>query len=205
MRRTRVKICGVTSLDDAEAAVALGADAIGFVFAPSKRLVAPADARRIARAISPFATTVGVFRDQSADHIRSVVDASGVDRVQLHGEETPAFVAMLGLDVIKAITVGRVEDVERARRFAVPILFDGPRPGAGERFDARLLAQGERLTRPFFVAGGLDAANVGEIVRALRPDGVDVSSGVEREPGIKDPALVARFIAAVREADGSPS
>lgn len=200
MSRTRVKICGVTRLEDAELAVELGADAIGFVFAPSKRLIAPAEARRIARRISPFATTVGVFRDQAADDVRRVVDVSGVDRVQLHGAETPAFVEMLDLPTIKAIAVRGPADVARARRYAAPILFDAVEPGAGARIDLRAFADPPR-PRGFSIAGGLTPENVADVIAALAPACVDVATGVESAPGIKERARLEAFFRAVAQAD----
>lgn len=200
MRRTRVKICGVTRLEDAEVAALLGADAIGFVFAPSKRFIAPAEARRIARRLPPFVTTVGVFRDQAADHIRRVVDVSGVDRVQLHGAETPAFVEMLDLPAIKAIAVRGPADVARARRFAVPILFDAVEPGSGASIDLRAFDD-QPLPRASAIAGGLSADNVGDVIARLAPGGVDVATGVESAPGIKDRARLDAFFRAVDQAD----
>ncbi|MFO0617375.1 MAG: phosphoribosylanthranilate isomerase [Polyangiaceae bacterium] len=200
IQRTRVKICGITRPSDAEAACALGADAIGLVFAPSKRRIGVDDARRIVRAVAPFVTTFGVFRDASSEAIRRAVDAVGLDRVQLHGAESPAFVELLGLPAVKAIGVSTADDVARARRYRVPVLFDAPEPGAAGALDVRLLS-GAVLPRGFTAAGGLHEGNVGAVIAALRPACVDVSSGVETAPGVKDAGRIERFIRAVREAD----
>jgi len=201
VRGVFVKICGITSEEDALLAVALGADALGFVFAPSPRQVAIQRVYDITRRLPAEILTVGVFRDEHPDRVIDIVDKSGVKAAQLHGHETPDQVAQVMRSVrtvIKAVTAGTV-DAARANVFPTDlILVDAPAPGSGKVFDWSLLGEvpvGPRL----ILAGGLTPENVGAGIRAARPWGVDVSSGVESEPGIKDPVKLRRFIAAVRE------
>jgi phosphoribosylanthranilate isomerase len=204
MSRTRIKICGITRLEDALLAAELGADAIGFVFAPSRRQIAPAEARRIVRALPSFVTTVGVFVDDPLEHVRSVQSVSGMDRVQLHGDETPDFVERLGLRTIKAIRVRSRGDVTSAAAFAhvaEALLFDAPAGGSGRRFDLELLTCADSPLPPFFLAGGLDASNVAAALRESDATAVDVASGVESAPGYKDPDRLAQFVDAVRRFD----
>ena len=196
-----VKICGITNEEDALLAVAMGADAVGFVFAPSPRQVAIQKVYDITRRLPAEILTVGVFRDEHPDRVIEIVDKAGVKAAQLHGHETPEQVAHVMKSVrtvIKAVTAGTV-DASRANRFPTDlILVDAPAPGSGEVFDWSLLGDvpvGPRL----ILAGGLTPENVANGIRAARPRGVDVSSGVEDSPGHKDPVKVRRFIAAVRE------
>lgn len=196
-----VKICGITSEEDALLSVALGADAIGFVFAPSPRQVAVQKVYDITRRLPPETLTVGVFRDEHPSRIVEIVDKSGVKAAQLHGHESPEQVAEVMRSVrtvIKAVSAG-TNDAARANQFHTDlILVDAPAPGSGKVFDWSLLGDvpvGPRI----ILAGGLTPENVADGIRAARPWGVDVSSGVERAPGLKDPVKLRRFIAAVRE------
>lgn len=196
-----VKICGITSEEDALLAVAMGADAVGFVFAPSPRQIAMSRVYDITRRLPPEILTVGVFRDEHPDRVVDMVDKSGVKAAQLHGHETPEQVAQVMRSVrtvIKAVSAGTT-DAARATMFPTDlILVDAPAPGSGKVFDWSLLGEvpvGPRV----ILAGGLNPENVADGIRVARPWGVDVSSGVESAPGIKDPVLVRRFIAAVRE------
>ncbi|GIU83346.1 MAG: N-(5'-phosphoribosyl)anthranilate isomerase [Acidimicrobiales bacterium] len=197
-----VKICGITSEDDALLAVALGADAVGFVFAPSPRQIAPVLARDIARRLPPEVLTVGVFRDEAPERVVEIVHSAGLDAVQLHGHETVAdatYVKQRVRVLIQAFTAGDPA-VERAGEYpADAYLLDGPVPGSGRVFDWTLteaLPVGSRL----ILAGGLDPENVQEAVSRVRPWGVDVSSGVERAPGRKDPIKLKEFIERARRA-----
>lgn len=208
---THVKVCGVTNADDARAIVAAGATVVGFVFAPSPRRITPEDARAIVRALPSFVTTVGVFVDAPVELIREARAVSGVDRVQLHGDEehdTIASVQACGARVIKAIRVRSATDIQRAERFvgvADALLFDAPAPGSGQRFDWAAFA-GQTSTRaPFVVAGGLDASNVASALHATGASAVDVSSRVEVDgsPGRKCPEKVAAFVDAVAAFDRS--
>jgi phosphoribosylanthranilate isomerase len=198
---TRVKICGITRLEDALAAAELGADMLGFVFAESRRGISPEDAKRISEALPPYVTTVGVFKDQTVSEVQDVVDFVRLHAVQMHGAESPKACDWLARrrKVIKRIQVmaGDAPDSIRERMDAYrscSILLD-PGAGEGRSFDWRL-AMG--IGRPFIVAGGLTAENVGEVVRLLRPLGVDVSTGVEKSPGIKDHGKMKAFILEAR-------
>lgn len=201
MRGVFVKICGITSEEDALLAVAMGADAVGFIMAPSPRQIAVQKVYDITRRLPPEILTVGVFRDELPQRVVELVDRSGVKAAQLHGHETPEMVAeVLGSvrTVIKAVTAGTA-DSARADAFGTDlVLVDAPAPGSGKVFDWSLLGDvpvGPRL----ILAGGLTPENVGAGIAAARPWGVDVASGVESAPGRKDPVKVRRFIAAARE------
>jgi len=196
-----VKICGITRASDAAAAVECGASAIGFIFwAPSARYVDPKKARAIVRTLPPFVTPVGVFVNETADHINTVADTVGLGAVQLHGDETPDLLEALTRPVVKAIV--RVDDGTAERWPAnVMLLVDADDPvnrgGTGARADwqgaARLAA-----ARRTLLAGGLRPENVADAVTAVRPFGIDVSSGVEDSPGIKNPARIRQLFEALR-------
>lgn len=208
----RIKICGITRPRDAVAAAEAGTDAIGVVFARSSRQVSVRQAREIVAALPPFVAAVGVFVNARVATIVRTVAEVGLSAVQLHGDESPAFVERLGaLRVIKALRVRDRTFVEQVDAFThagvAGILLDAFSPtargGSGKRFDWDLVA-GVRATGalddapPLILAGGLTAQNVRAGIRRVRPWGVDVSSGVEDEPGIKSAEKIARFLAAVR-------
>jgi phosphoribosylanthranilate isomerase len=204
-----IKICGTTCEDDALLAVALGADAIGFTFAPSPRQIAPQIAGDIVKRLPPEIVTVGVFQDESPERVLHVAHTAGLRAVQLHGREPAQTAQWLSTRlplVIQAFPAGDAR-VRRAREYeAHVILLDAPHPGSGQVFDWSLAAElpaGQRL----MIAGGLTAANVGAAITRARPWGVDAVSGVEREPGHKDPIKMREFIAAARaasaDADGA--
>lgn len=204
---TRIKCCGMTRVEDALLAARLGADAIGLVFtARSRRQVAPAQARAIIEALPPFVSTVALFMDDEARWVDDVIRQVQPDLLQFHGEEDDAWCAQFGRPFLKAVAMGagttapsRLGDFPRA----CGLLLDGHAPGeaggGGKAFDWSLLPAG--LGQPLILAGGLHAGNVGEAVRRLRPWAVDVASGVETAPGIKDAAKLADFVRAVRAAD----
>ena len=198
-----IKICGMTREEDALLATALGADAVGFVFAPSARQIAPQVARDIARQLPGDILTVGVFRDESAERVVEIVNGAGLRAAQLHGHESPAecrFVAERVPITIKAIPAGS-PDLERFDDFGADLLMlDSPIPGSGEVFDWSL-AEGAPGNRPMLLAGGLDPGNVASAIERVAPYGVDVSSGVESRPGRKDPRLLRLFIEAARGAE----
>jgi phosphoribosylanthranilate isomerase len=204
---TRIKICGITRPEDALAACAAGADALGFVFhAPSPRNVAPEIAREIIAALPPFVTAVGLFVDREAADVERVAARVPLDILQFHGDETPEFCARFGRPYLKAVRMrAGVDLLEYARRFAAArgLLLDayvsGTHGGTGTRFDWSWVPA--NLPLPMVLSGGLTPENVGEAVRALRPWAVDVSSGVEAAQGIKDPQRIRDFIAGVRSAD----
>jgi phosphoribosylanthranilate isomerase len=201
-----VKICGITSEADALLAVGLGADAIGFVFAPSPRQVAPQAVRRIIERVPPEILTVGVFRNEARSRVVEIVNGIGLRAAQLHGDETAEdtrWVAERIAVTIKAFPAGH-RNIARIDDYGVQtVLVDAESPGSGEVFDWRL-AEGVVDPARLIVSGGLDAGNVGDAIAHLHPYGVDVSSGVESEPGRKDPHKVRAFIMAARAAAGEP-
>lgn len=212
---TRIKICGITRIDDVLAAARAGADAIGLVFWPgTPRVVQPMQARAIAGALPPFVSVVGLFVDPTADEVRAVLDAVPLDMLQFHGHEPPELCRAFGRPYLKAIAVDSTGDLlESVSPYgdAAGLLFDAPPAqgvpgGTGRTFDwSRLPAT---LPRPLILSGGLNAANVARAIRAVRPWAVDVSSGVEASgpdgrplAGIKDAAKIAAFVEEVRHAD----
>jgi len=191
-----IKICGITTVEDAELAIGLGASAIGLIFAPSRREVSPDRARELVRQVRGRVEVVGVFKEIHSIH--AVHEAVGLDRVQVHVPGDPG----VHLPILRAL-----RPAELPGAGLVPeeewVLIDGSE-GRGLTFDWKLT---QSLSRPFILAGGLTPANVGEAIRATRPAGVDVTSGVELSPGRKDPAKVARFITAAKhafQADSKP-
>jgi len=209
MHRTRVKICGITNPRDAIAAAEAGADAIGVVFhAASKRMVSPQEARKIAAAVPPFVMVVGLFVDETPARILEIARQVGLTAVQLHGRESPQTAAQLApFPTIKAIGVLRDSlaaelQTWRAAKPAAILLDTAGGGGSGKANDwAAIEAADRSLLPPLIVAGGLNSATVGDVVRLLRPWAVDVSSGVEIAAREKSPELIRRFITAVREAD----
>ena len=185
-----VKICGITRLEDAMAAVDAGANALGFIFWPSSpRCVDPNQARAIVSALPPFVTPVGVFVDQPAEEVIRVATKVGVRVVQLHGSETPAYASDLGLPFVKAVASDKSAQEIDAWPENVVLLLDVHDPvrrgGTGKTIDWTAAAAIARRRR-VILAGGLTAANVREAIGQVRPFGIDVSSGVEAAPGIKD-------------------
>ncbi len=198
-----VKICGITNRTDALAAVAMGADAVGFVMAPSTRQLTPAAVREITRSLPHEVMSVGVFRDHPPEQVVDMALEAGVRAVQLHGHESPADVEVIAPKV-SAVIVAMAAGSARVARIgdyaADALLLDAPTPGSGEVFDWSLAAQVPADQR-LILAGGLTAANVADAVSGVRPWGVDVSSGVERAPGEKDVRLVRAFIVAAHRAE----
>jgi phosphoribosylanthranilate isomerase len=202
---TRVKVCGITRLEDAELAVELGAWALGFIlWEPSPRAADPAVAAGIARAMRRRAELVGVFVNASLDDVVHAADAVGLTHLQLHGDEGPAFATeagrRTGCKVIKAARIATgadLQDLERWRTdfHLLDTRVEGKRGGSGERWDWDLIAH-RRSKVPAILSGGLDAENVAEGIGAVRPFAVDVASGVEASPGVKDPAKLEAFLAA---------
>jgi indole-3-glycerol phosphate synthase/phosphoribosylanthranilate isomerase len=202
---TAVKVCGITSEDDAILAADAGASAIGLVFWPkSRRAVSVEQAQRIARALPPFVLRVGVFVDAPRDVLISTAETVGLDMLQLHGEEAPESLEGLPRRVLKAVRVGPQFQPQDAWRYenAAAILLDtrreGKPGGTGETFDWSLVREVRRRARYVVLAGGLTPENVAAAVEAVHPDAVDVSSGVELSPGRKDPERLRAFIEAVR-------
>jgi phosphoribosylanthranilate isomerase len=212
--RTWIKICGTTSLEDALSSIEAGADALGFIFADSKRRILPENAQKIIRELPPNIEKIGVFLDAGAIGIRHVVREVDLTGIQMHGDgDIPAEVYSHlpkdrrdNLRKIKTIIVwegfeGRFDSFAAVPGVVDTWLFDSG-AGSGQAFDWRSARKqlGERQGQ-FVVAGGLNPENVGDAIRTFRPWGVDVVSGVEREPGRKDPEKLRAFVAAVRKAE----
>jgi phosphoribosylanthranilate isomerase len=205
--RTRIKICGITRQEDAVAAAEAGADAVGFVFyPPSPRHVTPVAASAIMRALPPFVTAVGLFVDPSADEVRRALAIAPLGLLQFHGDEPPEFCGQFGQPYMKAVRVRSGTDLlQYAARYpdAVALLLDAYRPGVpggtGETFDWNFIPA--HLACRIVLSGGLTPGNVGAGIEQVRPWAVDVSSGVEAAPGVKDAQLIKRFATAVRWMD----
>lgn len=201
----RVKICGITNLEDARHAVACGADALGFVFYPgSPRHVPPERARTIIAALPPLVTPVGLFVNETPERVRMIAKVCGIEVIQLHGDEPPTACDYAPSRVIKALRVTDAASIAGHEKYRTSALLldtwcaDGY-GGTGKSFNWDLGAEVARQ-RPVILAGGLTPENVARAIRTVHPYAVDVSSGVERAPGQKDAAKVAAFIAAARAA-----
>ena len=199
----KVKICGITSLEDALHACACGADALGFVFyGESPRCIDPAAAATIIRQLPPFVTTVGLFVNADPEQVEEVADFCGLDVIQLHGDEGPDECDFTPRRTIKALRVRDAKSLARHLDYEVAALLldawvKGSYGGTGHAFNWELAAEVARQ-RPVILAGGLTPENVADAVRSVQPYAVDVASGVEAAPGRKDQAKVAAFIAAAK-------
>jgi len=200
----RVKICGITSIDDAQAAIEAGADALGFMFyEPSPRYLTPKEAGAIIRELPAHVARVGVFVDADEETIRNTATSAGLDTLQFHGNEPPDFCAQFELRTIKAF---RVKDGESLGQLAgygtdawlLDSYVQGVPGGTGERFNWDLAMEAKQLGCPILLAGGLTPDNAGEAVDQVAPFGLDVSSGVEAAPGRKDAAKMATLIASAK-------
>ncbi|GBE13922.1 N-(5'-phosphoribosyl)anthranilate isomerase [bacterium BMS3Bbin14] len=211
--RIRIKMCGITRMADAAAAVAAGVDALGFIFfEKSPRYISPEAARLIIEQLPPFVDAVGVFVDKKNDEVDEIIQYCRLGYVQLHGAESPKYCEHLvrfasPCQVIKAFRVGGHTSGDEFAVYAPHVkgfLLDTFRPdqvgGTGTSFDWSIVAD-LNLQKPFILAGGLDVNNIAAAIQAVRPYGVDVSSGVERQPGIKDHRLIREFVSAVRDFD----
>lgn len=202
---TKIKICGLTRLEDAVLAADLGADFLGFIFVPSTpRYIEPERAAEIVatlRGAGHTARAVGVFRDAGVDAIRQIADVAKIDLAQLHGTESDDDIRAIGIPAIKTFRVGDALPDTDSTPSAEWLLFDTHDDrrggGTGRRFDWSLLGTYGRA-QPFFLAGGLTPDNVGAAISLLRPDAVDVASGVEAEPGVKDPEKMKALFERVR-------
>lgn len=196
-----VKICGITTEDDGLLAAGLGADAIGLVFAESSRRITPGRARDVVRRVPPEVLSVGVFRNESRERVVETANTVGLRAVQLHGHESAedtVWIAERVPAVIKAFSAAdpslhRYEDYGD-----VQLLIDSPVPGSGKTFDWTTLCDAG-IERPFLLAGGLTPENAKQAIDTVNPWGLDVSSGVEARPGLKDPVKVQRFIAVAKQ------
>jgi phosphoribosylanthranilate isomerase len=200
----KVKICGITNLDDARAAVDAGADALGFMFFDqSPRHVSIDAVAQITSRISPYVLKVGVFVDPDPELVMAAITGCGVNLLQFHGEERPDFCRQFGIMSMKAFRIRDAVSLERLPAYHTDAwLLDsyiaGKQGGTGESFNWDLAVEAKKFGRPIFLAGGLTPLNVAEAVRQVRPYGVDVSSGVEASPGKKDARKIRDFIKAAR-------
>lgn len=201
----RIKICGLTRDEDVEAAVAAGADAVGFVFTSSPRRISTETALRLCRHVPAGVLRVGLFLDQDRSEIDRVVNSVPLDVLQFHGSETEPECSLYGRPWLKAVAMehaGSAQQAEGDYPGAMGLLLDshktGKRGGSGKVFDWSMSGL---LTKPVWLAGGLNADNVTRAVQTVRPYAVDVSSGVEASPGIKDVSRIKAFIKAVRDAE----
>ncbi len=202
----RVKVCGITNAEDARAAVAAGADALGFIFVEgTPRYVAPDVAAAIIRELPAFVTPVGVFWDHPAGHVKAVAEECRLGALQFHGDEPPEAVGEHRLPTIKTIKVAGPEDLERMEAYhGSTVLLDSPARWSEGESRAPIsweLARAAAARRPIILSAGLNPDNVEIAVRSVRPYAVDVNSGVEARPGRKDADKVRRFVAAVHAAD----
>lgn len=201
--QVKVKVCGMTQWEDAKYAVEQGADAVGFIFyKKSPRSVTMKEAREIILKLPPFVDTVGVFVNESPDRVNKIADYCGLDLVQLHGEESPAFCRKIHRRVIKAFRVADLQSIKQMEKYSVSgflldTFCDDLHGGTGRTFDWNLALPAKKMG-PVILAGGLTPRNVAQAVRQVRPYGVDVCSGVEKTPGIKDPEKVRAFLKNIR-------
>lgn len=196
---TKIKICGVMNVEDAMMIVELGADALGFVFAPSTRGISPEVAKDIIKRIPPFITTVGVYMNAKIDEVNQITEYTGIDVIQLHGNEPPEYCTKLQKKLIKRISVCDNDTneilVSRMVKYRVSAYLLDPGAGSGKIFNWE---KAVGIDLPLIIAGGLTPDNVKYVVKLLKPYGVDVSSGVEQFPGRKDKNKAKRFIEEVR-------
>ena len=202
----RVKICGITHMADAEKAIELGADALGFVFAKSPRQITPQKASDITRKICPFVKTVGVFVNEEFSEIQKVMDFCGLDLIQLHGNETVSVCSKLAPKVIKAFRVQSEASLLRIAEFknhVRAILLDayqeGLNGGTGKTFDWGLAVKAKASGIPMVLSGGLGPGNIEEALERVNPFAVDISSGIEKRPGIKDHERMRIFMGKIKD------
>ena len=206
MDKVKLKICGITNLEDAWMAVKLGAGALGFIFAPSPRQIGVQRVRRIIRAIPPFVMTIGVFVNEAAVAIREIMQYCGLDRVQLHGDESPAFCDEFMPYVIKAIRVKDASSLQigqayqgKVRALLLDTYSKEKVGGTGKTFDWELAIKIKKQGTPIILSGGLTPSNIAAAIRAVRPYAVDVNSGVEERPGKKSHTLIRDLTENVRQ------
>lgn len=195
-----IKICGITNTADARFAVSCGATALGFIFYDrSPRYITPDQVRKIIEALPQEIDKVGVFVNSPIQEVNQIAAGSGLTQVQLHGDEDPAYCRAMKLDVIKAFRIKNSQDIEGIRLFKTAFFLldafaEGAYGGTGKTFDRALALKAKKYGTPLILSGGLTPDNVADSVRKVTPYGVDVSSGVELEPGLKDHEKVKRFI-----------
>lgn len=202
----RVKICGITNRQDARMSVEMGADAIGFIFAPSPRQITPEKAREIICGIPPFVQTVGVFVNEKPDAIREITGSCGLDFIQLHGDETPETCAEFMPQAIKAFRISDGSGLQSIRSYhgkIRAILFDSYdekiRGGTGKTCNWDLAVRGKDFGIPMILSGGLTLSNIEKAISSVKPFAVDVNSGVEKRPGKKDHFLMKELMEKIRK------
>jgi len=204
----KIKICGITNLDDATAAVEAGADALGFMFhEASPRNIEMECAAKIIQKLPPWVLKAGVFVNPDPELVMTALGNCGLNLLQFHGDESPDFCASFGVMSMKAFRMKNAESLERMKDYRTDVyLLDsyvaGKPGGTGESFNWDLAVEAKKFGKPIFLAGGLTPENVGEAVRKVQPYGVDVSSGVESSPGKKDHQKIWDFVTAARKASG---
>jgi len=201
----KVKICGITNPEDAQAACAYGADAVGFVFAKSPRRVSLQTAKSIIKKLPPFVAKVGVFVNEGRDKVRKIATDCGLDCLQFHGDETPGYCDYFSdkYKIIKAVRVRGISSLAGLKKYNVDaFLLDtymrGRRGGTGAKFDWNLAVKAKRYGKPVILAGGIGIGNLEDAVRIARPYAVDASSSIEKAPGRKDHKLMKAFIEKIR-------
>jgi len=206
MHKVNVKICGITNLTDARTAVRLGADALGFIFAPSPRRIAPQTAREIISALPPFVKTVGVFVNEAPASIRKVINDCGLDLVQLHGDESPGLCDELMPYTIKALRIKDESSLQsgqayhgKVRALLLDTYSKEKAGGTGKTFDWELAIRIKKQGFPLILSGGLAPANIVAAIHSVRPYAVDVNSGVEERPGKKSSTLMRDLMETVRQ------
>lgn len=204
----RVKICGITSYRDASTAVELGAHALGFIFAPSKRQVRPEDARRIIKALPPFVQTVGVFVNEESAVLKQIRDFCGLDLIQLHGDEPPQVCREFMPRTVKALSLQDESSLEMIKPYlgnVRALLLDTyskeERGGTGKIFDWGLAVKAREMGAPIILAGGLSPSNIEMAISTVRPLSVDINSGVEDYPGKKNPVLIKKLMDTIKKMD----
>ena len=203
----RIKICGITRYEDAKIAASLGVDALGFIFYPkSPRYVNPDDAASIIKALPPFVSRVGVFVDEELDNVFAIAGATGIDTIQLHGSESPRYCGKLPLPVIKAFSIEPSTDISLLEQYEVSgFLLDtwhsGRRGGTGKTFDWSIASAACSKFHHVILAGGLNSSNIVEALSTVHPYGLDINSGVEIKPGIKNPHKMRDAVQTIRAWD----
>ena len=206
--QVKIKICGMTQLKDALFAIEQGADAVGFIFyKKSPRSTTMKTVRDIILKLPPLAGTVGVFVDETVERVNKVADYCGLDMVQLHGDESPAFCRKIHRRVIKAFRVKDFQSLKKLQKYSVSgflldTFSDDLHGGTGKTFDWNLVLPAKKIG-PVILAGGLTPSNIRQAVSQTRPYGVDVCSGVEKSPGVKDPEKVRAFLTNIRSGSKS--
>lgn len=203
----KLKICGITSLEDALDAAALEADALGFIFAKSPRQVSIETCKKICDQLPPFITRVGVFVDDDIDQVNHILETCGLDIAQLHGKESVSYCQQIKRRIIKAFRMHQTESLEllppyeeTVHSFLLDSYVPGKPGGTGQVFDWGLAVQAKKITkRPIILSGGLKIENIRKAIQTVHPDAIDISSGVESEPGKKDYQKLAQVCQLVKE------